>query len=86
MQNDPEFDAFIVERNAALAALDMDYARRMMPDATDDYVRLLVMHKARYETTTMPRELRHESAEWLRSRGSCRMSGLPILPEGELPQ
>lgn len=74
------------QRNAALASLDMDYARRMLPNAENDMVRLMAMHKARYETTTMPRELRHESGEWLRSRGYRRIGGLPLLPEGELPQ
>jgi len=42
------------------------------------------MHKARYETTSIPRELRHASGAWLRERSYGRVCG-PLLPEGELP-
>ena len=74
----------LAQRNKALLELDMDYARRTMPDASNDYVRLLAMHKARYECTTMPREARHASGEWLRDRGHKRMGGAELLPLGEL--
>lgn len=80
-----EFEQEMRERDVALAALDMDYARRLMPDVSSDEVRIIAMHKARYETTTMARELRHESGAWLRAHGYGRFGGLPLLPEGELP-
>jgi hypothetical protein len=73
------------ERNKALATLDMNYARRLMPEASSDHVRLIVMHKLRYECLSLPHELRHASAEWLRSYGYGRMDGTPLLPAGELP-
>jgi hypothetical protein len=75
----------IAERDAALANLDMDFARRLMPEASDDLVRLITMHKARYEVVNLPSKLRHESAQWLRDRGLSRFDGTPVLPEGELP-
>lgn len=80
-----ELEQAMRERDAALTALDMDYARRLMPDASSDEVRLAAMHKARYETTTMARELHHASGAWLRAHGYERYGGLPLLPEGELP-
>lgn len=79
------FLAWREERNRALRALDIGYARRLMPTATGDDVRLMAMHKARYECTDLEPELRHASADWLRERGFSRMSGDPILPEGQLP-
>lgn len=73
------------ERDAALMNLNMDYARRLMPGASSDEVRLAAMHKARYEATSIPREFRHASGGWLREHGYLRYGGLPLLPEGELP-
>jgi hypothetical protein len=73
------------ERNEAMTTLDMQWAKRMLPDTTSDYVRLTAMHKARYECVSIAPELRHESAEWLRSRGFGAMSR-PLLPRGELPE
>lgn len=81
---DKDIEAWLAERDAALASLDMDYARRMMPDAEDD-VRLAAMHKARYECTGLAAELRHASGHWLRERELGRMTFAPLLPEGELP-
>ncbi len=75
----------LAERNAALVTLDMDYARRMLPTASSDEVRLLAMHKARYECTAIAAEFRHASGHWLREHGSKRMDGSELLPEGELP-
>lgn len=77
---------FLDERNNALATLCMSYARRMMPDASSDHVRLTAMHKARYECTHLARELRHQSAEYLNQHGYCRMDGTPLLPTGILPK
>jgi hypothetical protein len=78
-------DAAMAERDQALMTLDMEYARRFMPGASSDFVRLAAMHKVRYEITTMPRELRHESGAWLREMGYGRQCGLDLLPEGQLP-
>ena len=76
---------FLSERNAALASLDMEWARKMMPQATNDFVRLLAMHTARVECTALSDELRWDSVQWLRERGSKRLNGLD-LPEKELPK
>jgi hypothetical protein len=75
----------LAERNKALENLDMEYARRMIPMATSDDVRLMAMHKARYECTDIAAEFRHQSGEWLRNNGCSRMTGDALLPEGELP-
>ena len=76
---------FVKERNAALSELDMTYLRRMMPEATSDHVRLIAAHKARYECVGIDRNLRLESAKWLRSYGYEALNGA-LLPEGELPK
>lgn len=68
-----------------LAALDMEWARKMLPTASSDHVRLLAMHKARYESPRIAAEQRHHSGEWLRQHGYGRFDGTPLMPEGELP-
>lgn len=73
------------ERNAALAALDMEWARQMMPTASNDHVRLTAMHKARYDCTDIADEQRHQSGDWLRQHGYGRRDGTPLMPAGELP-
>lgn len=73
------------ERNRALLAIDMKWARQMMPDATSDHVLLVAMHKARYECPDLDNAARHASGEWLRQHGYRRLGGHPLLPEGELP-
>ena len=80
-----ELDAFIAERNEALRTLDMDYARRVIPQASSDEVRLLSMHKARYHCTMIDAALRRDSARWLAARGSTDLNRESIDPEGELP-
>jgi hypothetical protein len=81
-----DLKSLIADRNDALRTLDLDYARRMLPGASSDFVRLMAMHKARYECCQIEQELRHASAAWLRSHGFNDMNGNPILPEGQLPQ
>lgn len=71
---------------AALSSLDMNWARLQMPNATNDKVRLMAMHKERYECTDIDPDLSHESARWLRQRGLSRVTGDPILPAGDLPE
>lgn len=82
---DKELADFLAERNKALAKMDMDYAEKMMPKARHE-VRLMAMHKARYECTAIAPVLRSESGEWLRNNGLGRLDGSPILPHGELPE
>lgn len=76
---------WIDERNAALSSLDLNYARKMFPNASSDDVLMLTLHKARYECTGIKDYERHLSAQWLRERGYGRLHG-PLLPEGELPK
>ena len=87
-RSDSELDDFLSERNKALVNLDLDYARTRLPglEKKDDGFVLMVLHKARYECTAIPAELRHDSRAWLDIRGLRRMSGDPLLPEGELPE
>jgi hypothetical protein len=82
---DVNISSVLAERNKALSNLDMEWARRNMQGASSDHVRLLAMHKARYECTSIAAELRHLSAKWLRDRGYLRMYRMELLPEGELP-
>ncbi len=79
-----KLDVFLKRRNEILTTLDIERARELMKDTTDE-VRLIALHKARYECTAIASELRHESASWLRDRGFSGLSG-PLLPEGELPK
>lgn len=79
-------DPSIVERNKALSELDMEWARRKMPEATNDHIRLLAMHKSRYECLHIDAQLRHDSGKWLKENGYKRMFGMELLPEGELPE
>ncbi len=69
--------------------LDIDaaknLARKQGQVPPNDEVVLLGLHKTRYERPDMPKELRHASGEWLRSGGYGRLTGEPLLPEGELP-
>jgi len=76
---------YLIKRNSALINLDMEFARKMMPGADNDHVRLIAMHKARYEVISINDDLRLESGNWLRKRGYGRMMGEPVLPDGELP-
>lgn len=79
-------------RNDALCHLSLRWARRnaepylrpgeKMPP---DDVLLISMHKARYDIPSIPRELRLESAEWLRARGYGAYK-VSLLPPGELPE
>ncbi len=80
-----ELAAFLSERNRALETLDMAYAEKLMPRAHPE-VRLMAMHKARYECMAISREARMASADWLRKLGLRRLDGSGVLPEGELPE
>jgi len=74
------------ERNKALMTLDMEWAQKRMPGASNDHVRLMAMlHKVRYECTDLDDSARHTSGEWLRQHGYGRMTGEPLLQEGALP-
>ena len=81
-----KFSKAIKERDEAISTLDMTYARRMMASASDDEVRLLAMHKARYEATRIAPELRHASRAWLEERGFTRFYDLPWPTDGSLPE
>lgn len=72
-------------RDKAMKNLDVKMAQKLSSRLISYDVALMGLHKARYEYTDMPRELRHESRHWLAERGYGRMSGRPLLPEGVLP-
>lgn len=80
-----EIARYMKERDAALKALDVEWARRRFPYA-DTATLLLSLHKARYACTTIPAEYRHESGRWLRERGYHGVGSMPLLPEGQLPE
>ena len=82
---DQSLEQLIEERNKALISMDRDYVRKRM-STTDEKIIDAILHKARYETTTIPDELRHESYRWLKENGFSRMTGEPLLPEGVLPR
>ncbi|MDP3219198.1 MAG: hypothetical protein Q8S73_34185 [Deltaproteobacteria bacterium] len=79
-----DIEEYVRQRDAALNTLDMEWAAQQMPYSAPE-VRLLAMHKARYEAVNIAPELRHESAEWLHAAGCTRLDGSPLLSAGELP-
>ena len=81
----PDIKEFKTRRDKALRELDMDYAREMLPHASNDEVRLLALHKARYECTSIEDHFRLESKAWLREH-HCGGIRAPLLPGDELPK
>jgi hypothetical protein len=79
-------DVQLTERNRALVQMDYEYLRNQMGRYVSDEMCALTLHKARYECTTIPAECRHASRAWLAEKGYGRMTGGPLLPEGELPE
>ena len=73
------------ERNRALLALDLKWARERFPEESSDEVLLTAMHKARYECIDLPAVARQESRAWLEVRGFSRTKGLPFPSDGSLP-
>ena len=70
------FEQWRSERNRALSELDMNWARKKMPSASSDHVRLCAMHKARVECEDISLEFRKASEIWLREMGYSRMYGM----------
>ena len=81
-----ELGAWLEDRNKALMEMDYAWCRNQVGRHASDELCELSLHKARYECTMIPAEARHASAAWLRERGYGRITGTPILPEGELPK
>lgn len=73
------------ERNAAFLRLDMRWARRNFPECSSDAVRLIALHKARYECVDLPVAARLASKRWLAERGYGGRTG-PLLPGEGLPE
>lgn len=78
-------DDYIRQRNRALMALDMDWARKVMPFPADDTVRLMAMHKARVHCVHLTDEARRESQRWLVERGLTDHLGMQIDLNAPLP-
>lgn len=80
-----DVDDWVKERDDALTALDLDWARKQAPGLRTESL-LCGMHKARYEATRIAPELRHASRHWLEENGYHRLNSLPWPPQGELPK
>ena len=80
-------DDFVNDRDRQMKTLDVEAAKRslQLQDHEDAFV-LLILHKARYMCTHMPKELRHESGAWLRAGNHRQYGGDPILPERQSPE
>mgnify|MGYP003693772219 CR=1 FL=1 len=74
---------FLRERRAALVRMDLEWAKKMLPDASSDAMREMAMHKARYEAMDISAELRQASREWLEVHGFKRLGGMPWPDESE---
>jgi|TARA_R100000152_G_C6623841_1_gene73650 hypothetical protein len=80
---------WIVERDERLKIiknLDIQAAKKMLPTNMTDTGLLIALHKLRYESPQIESELRNKSGKFLRANGFCRINGLPLLPDGELPE
>jgi hypothetical protein len=75
--DDPHHAALVKDRRRAIAALDLDWGRRMFPGVPDAEV-LAAMHKARYHMGEMALNLRAESAVWLHEHGLRDALGQPV--------
>ena len=66
-----EFEDWKVERDRSLLELDLDTIRHSHPDLAgrNDSFILLVAHKARCQSVTLPLEKMDESRKWLRDNG-----------------
>lgn len=75
---------FLEQRDAALRALDLNWAREQsgIPNATDIDM-LSGLHAARYEIPSMGDALRNESRMWLQAHGFPRYGDLPWPEEDE---
>lgn len=80
-----ELPSFLAARDKALTELDEAYVARQLPKAPS-HLRLIILHKSRYETTSIDWKLREESRRWLAEHGYRRMGGGSLLPKGELPK
>lgn len=90
MDIEAEIRAWKAQRRRMLMTMDTTLGRALIQQGhgaspTEDVI-LTAMHKARYEVPDIPDELRHESREWLESRGHDRLSGIPWPPKGKLPR
>lgn len=77
--------AMLAERDTALIALDLEWARKRDPRLTE-HALLIGMHKARYECINIPADLREQSRAWLEQYGYLRFEGLPWPDRGVLPE
>lgn len=80
-----DLQVYLAARDRALVDLDVDWLAKNMPQIPPD-IRLMVLHKARYEAINVADDLRHASRAWLAERGLGRAPDGPLLPEGDLPE
>ena len=79
-----EFIEWLTKRDEALIAMDEKYLLKMCGVPAE--IRLSILHKTRYECTSIPSPFRHASGAWLRERGQHRLTGDELLPIGDLPE
>lgn len=88
--SDDSMESFVRQRNAALIRLDLkwlaDFLVASGHQPSDMEAVLITAHKVRYNVPGLPDAVRHESAKWLRAHGYSDLHGLPLLPEGMLPE
>ena len=84
-----QLNDFLKERNRAFEALDLEWARKMLPPGTSDEMLLLSMHKARAECMGISAEARQASRAWLAANGYKRIGEVTTgssLPRAAPPQ
>lgn len=63
-----DLEKHLKARNKAFATTDLEWARKMLPQASSDKVVEIGFHKARYGCTVVADELRLASRDWLEER------------------
>jgi hypothetical protein len=81
-----EIAAFVKERDAAMEADDLEWAAKMMPDASSPIVIEMGFHKARIQVLSVSEQKRRESMKWLADRGLTDQFGSPVHHDDPLPK
>lgn len=77
------------DRLRIMREMDIEAVKAFLIDAEtqpDAEVFEIMLHKSRYESVLLERNLRLESYWFLKTRGLKRIGGAPLLPNGELPE
>ncbi len=76
---------FVKERDAAFENDDLEWAAKMIPNASSPYVVTMAFHKARMHALNVSEDKRRASMVWLAERGLTDSLGVPVKADDPLP-